>query len=83
MTSIASATARDLAEAWLRADPDPTTSVQTRALLEADGPELDAVFAERPPDQGKHIVPLREDQALVPGWQLLDLFDDACHLCTP
>lgn len=44
MTSIASATARDLAEAWLRADPDPTTSVQTRALLEADGPELDAVF---------------------------------------
>ena len=43
MTSIASATARDLAEAWLRADPDPTTSVQTRALLEADGPELDAV----------------------------------------
>ncbi len=44
MTSIASATARDLAEAWLRADPDPTTGAQTQALLEADGLELDAVF---------------------------------------
>jgi len=45
MTSIGAATARELAEAWLLADPDVTTRLETHGILESGDPEeLEACF---------------------------------------